>query len=684
METNSKQSKTIALCGNPNVGKSTIFNSLTGLKQHTGNWPGKTVSNAKGFFETKKSRYTIVDIPGTYSLFAHSPEEEIARDFICFGNSEKTVIVCDGTNLQRSLPLCLQTLEITNNAILCVNLLDEAKAKNIEIDLEALSKRLSIPVIGTVAKDKKSLKSLISELEKEGNSKTSYKVIYPEKIENAISVLEPILKEKLGEKISPRWLALRLLENDTAFIKQAEVCLNTDISSDKEILKALENAKEILGEDIKNLKDIVSRSVILSSEILISGIVSSNNGYSQKDRKADKFLTGKISGFLVMLLLLCFIFWLTVTGANYISSHLSSLMFFIEEKLNLLFLSLGFPVILRRILIEGVWRVPAWVVSVMLPPMAIFFPLFTLLEDSGYLPRIAFNLDKPFKKCNGCGKQALTMCMGFGCNAAGVIGTRIIDSKRERMLAILTNNLVPCNGRFPTIITLIAIFFVSSSSVLSAVLLTFFILIGIFVTFFSTKLLSKTVLKGSPSSYILEMPPYRKPQFIKVIIRSVFDKTAFVLARAVAVAVPAGIIIWALANITISNHSLIFYCSEFLNPIAEAMGLDGVILLAFILGFPANEIVIPIALMAYLGNGNISDISSVSLIGEILISNGWTIKTALCTIIFSLFHWPCSTTVLTIKKETGSFLWTLFAIFYPTLLGAVCCVFINLIFNVFA
>jgi len=377
------------------------------------------------------------------------------------------------------------------------------------------------------------------------------------------------------------------------------------------------------------------------------------------------------------------IFWITISGANYPSALLSDLFFYIQGKLTALFNWLGAPDWLHDSLVLGLYRTLAWVVSVMLPPMAIFFPLFTLLEDSGYLPRIAFNLDKPFKKCNACGKQALTMCMGFGCNAVGVTGCRIIDSKRERLLAIMTNNLVPCNGRFPTIISIITMFFCIGSglthSLLSALILTAVILFGIATTFAVTKLLSKTVLKGEPSSYTLELPPYRKPQIGKVIVRSVFDRTLFVLGRSVAVAAPAGLIIWIMANIFINDISILQHCASFLDPFAQLLGLDGVILLAFILGSPANEIVVPIIIMAYMNTGSLSELSSLSAMRELFIANGWTVYTAISVILFSLLHWPCATTILTIKKETGSIKWTALAVLLPTALSIVICMLFNFI-----
>ena len=376
-----------------------------------------------------------------------------------------------------------------------------------------------------------------------------------------------------------------------------------------------------------------------------------------------------------MIALLALIFWITISGANYPSQMLSEGLFWVQDRLTDFFMWMHAPEWLHGALVLGVYRVLAWVVSVMLPPMAIFFPLFTLLEDFGYLPRVAFNLDHYFKKANTCGKQALTMCMGFGCNAAGVVGCRIIDSPRERMIAMLTNNFVPCNGRFPTMISIISMFFVGSiatgftGSLLSTLMLTGVIILGVMLTFAMSKLLSKTVLKGVPSSFTLELPPYRRPQIGKVIVRSLLDRTIFVLGRAVIVAAPAGFIIWILANVTAGDATLLSHCAAFLDPFGKLFGLDGTILFAFILGFPANEIVVPIMIMTYMATGTLTEIDDLMALKELLVANNWTWVTALCVIVFSLVHWPCSTTCLSIKKETKSWKWTAIGFLLPTVTG---------------
>ena len=613
----------IAVAGNPNVGKSTLFNALTGMNQHTGNWPGKTVSNARGSCKYKGKNFVFVDLPGTYSLMSNSTEEEIARDFVCFGEPDLVVVVVDATCLERNLNLALQILEITKNVIVCVNLMDEARKKKIIIDLDELSLQLGVPVIGTSARSKSGLEDLKNEIyELAVNKKKTYgtNIEYNEKIEKAISKLKPIVESLIDNKLNSRWLSIKLLDMNVKLHRTLNKFLLFDIMENQEIKQTLKEINReffVGGFNLDLLRDeIVSNIIQKAQRVYEISVKLQDKKYTQLDRKIDKLLTSKLTGIPIMILLLFVVFWITITGANYPSDLIADGLFFLQDKLVELFETIGVPQWLNDVVVLGIYRTLAWVVSVMLPPMAIFFPLFTLLEDSGYLPRIAFNLDKFFKKASAHGKQALTMCMGFGCNACGIIGCRIIDSPRERLIAILTNNFVPCNGRFPTLIAIISMFFAGVialpyRSFVSTLLLTGTIIIGVFMTFLTSKFLSKTILKGMPSSFILELPPYRRPQIGKVIIRSIFDRTLFVLGRAVLVAAPAGLLIWLMSNIFIGEMSVLSYCSNFLDPFARLIGMDGIILMAFILGFPANEIVMPIIIMSYLCTGTLTNFESL-------------------------------------------------------------------------
>lgn len=626
---------TIALAGNPNVGKSTIFNSLTGMHQHTGNWPGKTVANATGEAKINNKEFIFVDIPGTYSLMAHSEEEEIARDYICNGNADVTVVVVDSTCLERNLNLAFQIMELTPNVILCVNLLDEAKKKKIKIDLEKLSKILGVPVVGTTAKKKKTLENL---------KETIYKVA----------------TEKI--KCTPKMIEYEEKEHES-------------------------NRNQEEKNKAKNAEEKVTKILNKAEEICKQVCTFENKNYSERDRKIDKILTSKKYGIPIMILFLAIIFWITIIGANYPSEILFTFFGWIQKKLIYMATYINCPQWLSDMLILGVYQTLTWVISVMLPPMAIFFPLFTFLEDLGYLPRIAFNMDKFFKKACCTGKQMITMCMGFGCNACGVTGCRIIDSPRERLIAILTNNLVPCNGRFPFLISVATIFIAGSygkfSSILATISVIGVIIFGIFLTLIISKILSKTILKGMPSSFVLELPPYRKPQIGKILIRSLFDRTLYVLKRAIKVAAPAGLVIWIMANTTIQGNTILTIVANFFDPFAKLMGLDGYILTGFVLGIPANEIVLPIILMCYLKTKTLTNMESTMEIGEILKQNGWNILTAINVMIFTILHFPCATTLMTIKKETGKWKWVGLSFLIPTICGILVCFVTTGIYNIF-
>ena len=653
----------VALVGTPNVGKSTIYNALTHNHEHTGNWAGKTVGVTKGECDYLDCKYIFYDLPGTYSLISKSKEEVVATDFIVFEDFDVAVVVSDATSLDKGINLALQTKEICKNVVVCINLVDEAKKKGITIDYDLLEKRLGSRVIPTSARDKMGLEELLNAIK--SSKPQEYLDISYGILDSPIKSLVSTIKT---DQYNPKWIALKILEDNTYYIQKLEklgleipsYTVDVDVHLEVAIKLSFE-AKQILKDVITYKKDTHDRT-----------------------RKIDKILTSKIWGIPIMLGILFICFYITIIGANYPSSLLFSFFSSLEEPLANLLEFISLPSGFIDLLVNGVYKTLYWVISVMMPPMLIFFPMFTFLEDLGVLPRIAFNMDRAFSKCKACGKQALTMCMGIGCNAVGVTGARIIDSKRERLIAILTNIFMPCNGKFPSLIAIITCFFVGLNktygTLLCALILTGFIALGIILTFLVSYILSKTILKGEPSSFTLELPPYRRPKIWDTIKYSIRERAVFVLGRAVSVAVPAGVLIWVVANVDVQGVPILTYLINFLNPVGLLLGLDGVILLALILGFPANEIVIPIMLMCYLNTSTLIDMDNLNVLKDILVSNGWTIKTALSFIILFMYRFPCSTTLLTIYRETNSKFYTFLSVVVPMSIGVVLCLIINYIF----
>ncbi len=722
----------IALAGNPNTGKSTVFNSITGLRQHTGNWPGKTVTRAEGAFALGENRYKLVDLPGTYSLATSSVDEEIARNFILFGQPDVTVIIVDANHLERNLNLTLQILEITDRVVICLNLIDEAKSHGTTIDERSLTRRLGVPVISTIASSGEGIDRLLNTI---ANVATGTIVNRPRRLRKLNRKFKPYILELAAEirqefpsLSNPEWISIRLLDGDRKIEEaltsgellelssQTSNTGNNDqpAANPSQVQEAGESATIISAERIIDLarklgqnigvnfqdqlvEDIYTEAVsIASASVIIDGKKSAFN----LGRKIDNIVTSRWLGFPVMLGLLTAVFWLTIAGANVPSGMIATLL---VDTIHPMLMSLGeklyFPWWLSGFLFDGVYLATAWVIAVMLPPMAIFFPLFTMLEDSGYLARVSFNLDGMFKKAGAHGKQALTMSMGFGCNAAGVIATRIIDSRRERLIAIITNNFALCNGRWPTQI-LIATIFIGTlvppylAGIVSAAAVVGIAVLGIVLTFVVSWTLSSTLLRGEQSSFTLELPPFRRPRFWSILYTSLIDRTLFVLWRAVLFAAPAGALIWLMGNIYVGGTSLSEHTVSFLESPGLLLGLNGIILLAYILAIPANEIVIPTLLMLTVttvagttnageGAGVMFEPDSVKNIGEILRAGGWTLLTGVNLMLFSLIHNPCSTTIYTIWKETNSRRWTIVSALLPLLMGFVVCYLVAQVWRIF-
>lgn len=678
-ETGGETRYVVALAGNPNTGKSTVFNRLTGLKQHTGNWPGKTVGKAEGFFDFRDESYRIVDLPGTYSLASTSEDEEIARDFILFGQPDVTVMVADATRLERNMNMVLQVLQITDRAVLCVNLIDEATRNHIEIDLRALSRRLGIPVVGASARIGQGIGELLEAVRAVATGEYVCRpprgFDLPADTAAEVDRLTAAVRQAHPSLSNAEWIATRLLERDEG-VRRAYATPELTALADEIHLAIGHNFHDRWMEQIYAQAGEICAAVVRRQ---------GGEGLLPLDVKLDRILTHRFWGFPIMLALLSLVFWFTIIGANYPSAWLDSLLVgWGHPALRSVFEAVHSPEWLTGLLVDGMYLTTAWVVAVMLPPMAVFFPLFTLLEDFGYLPRVAFNLDELFRRSGAHGKQALTMSMGFGCNAAGVVATRIIDSDRERLIAILTNNFSLCNGRWPTQILLATLFVAAAvpreyGSLVAVTAVMGVVVLGILLMFASSWALSRTVLRGEVSTFHLELPPYRPPQFWQTLYTSLIDRTLIVLWRALVFAAPAGAVIWLTCNIEVGGASIAAHLIEWLDGPAWFMGLNGMVLLAYVLAIPANEIVVPTILMLTLmalgqadgGTAGVLMEGSDEQTRDILLAGGWNLLTAVNLMLFCLLHHPCSTTLYSIYKETRSWRWTALSALLPLALGIV-------------
>ena len=692
----------LALAGNPNTGKSTVFNALTGLRQHTGNWPGKTVVRAEGGFDSGGQRYKLIDLPGTYSLLSTSADEEVARDFILFGNPDVVVVVADATRLERNLNLVLQVLQITQRVVVCLNLMDEAKRNGLTVDADCVAEDLGVPVVPLVARTGEGLPQLLQAIAEVAAGRALGSPYRPhsatEVLERAVAELVPLVAVRFPGLANAHWVALRLLDGDARIVEAVErgeldALVVARVAGDEQrsmqAAQAILQKAEVLRWEVgssfhEELMEAIYADAARIADRAVRAVRPEHARGGDLDRQLDRLLTSRRWGFPVMLALLALVFWLTLSGANYPSQLLYAVLIdWLHPLLQSGAASVGLPWWLRGVLIDGMYLATAWVVSVMLPPMAIFFPLFTLLEDFGYLPRLAFNMDDMYRRVGAHGKQALTSAMGFGCNAAGVVAARIIDSPRERLIAILTNNFSLCNGRWPTQILIASIFigalapgrFANSVAALAVVAVALF---GMGLSLGVSWLLSRTLLKGEASSFYLELPPYRRPRFWQTIYTSLIDRTLIVLWRAVVFAAPAGLVIWSLANIQLQGISIAEHLVHIFDPFAVLLGLNGVVLLAYIVAIPANEIVIPTVLMLTVLMGRATGVGAgacvmfegdAASVEMVLRAGGWTLLTAVNLMLFSLLHNPCSTTLYTIYKETGSGKWTLLAALLPLCMG---------------
>jgi len=666
----------VGLAGNPNVGKSAVFNTLTGGRQHVGNWPGKTIEQAEGNFRHGEWQIHLVDLPGTYSLAAQSPEEIVARDYILSDEPDVIVDVVDATCLERNLNLTLQSLELTDKVVVALNLMDEVRRQGWEIDTEALEKALGVPVIPTVAVEGKGLPELTEAIiaVAEGRRQTHPVLIdYGITIEGHVQDLEADL-DSLGISGQSRWLALRLLEDDPEIVKAFQegdlvhCCLREDATpASPEALQALlrraTRLREATHPDARI--EIVRRRYELAHEVTHRVAHHLRAEETSLTERLDRIITHRIWSWPIMLAILVGVLWITIQGANVPSSWLAGAFGWLAEVVRSFLLGINAPWWVVGSLVDGLIVGTGTVVAVMLPPMIIFFTAFNLLEDIGFLPRIAFNLDRLMRAVGSQGKHTLVAMMSFGCNVTGVLSSRIIESPKDRIVAIVTAPLVLCNGRFGAGLALIILFF--GSRALQMTLLFLFISVGAMLL--ATWFLNRFLFRREPGGFVMELPPFRTPKWDQVIWRTLVHQVGHTMGRAILIAAPATLLIWLLGNLPPGapfEQTAIGHLVRVLAPLGKQLGLTGEMLVALLFTLPAKEIVVSSLAMTY---GLQSTLADSRAILDYL-AQTWTTLVAFSFLTFYMLYLPCLVTVWATWKETRSLKWTVVSLLLPLVMAS--------------
>jgi ferrous iron transport protein B len=668
----------VAMAGNPNVGKSAIFNALTGGRQHVGNWPGKTIERAEGVFYAGDSEIRLVDLPGTYSLAAQSPEEVIARDYILSEEPNVVVNIVDATSLERNLNLTLQILELTDRVVVALNLMDEVERQGWEIDAQALEADLGVPVIPTVATEAEGLPELVAALVDvaSGTRPTEpASVDYGVTVNGHVDDLQADL-EALGMADPARatggrrrWLALRLLEDDPEIVQAFKVgdlsacCLGAGAASPspealQSVLRKAARLRESTRPDAR--VEIVRRRYEFAHDLVQPVMHRVRPASESRTEQVDRFVTHRVWSWPMMLGILIIVLWITIEGANVFSAMLDSVVVWLAGWSRQLLLALDAPWWVTGSLVDGLIVGTGTVVAVMLPPMVIFFTAFNLLEDIGFLPRVAFNLDRLMRVVGSQGKHTLVAMMSFGCNVTGVLSCRIIENAKDRVVAVVTSPLILCNGRFGAGLALIILFFGDRALLVTLVYLT----ISVGAMLLATWLLNRFLFRQEPGGFVMELPPYRRPKWDQVVRRTLIHQVGHTMGRAVMIAAPATLIIWLLGNLPPNaafEQTPLGWLVRALAPLGVPFGLSGEMLTALLFTLPAKEIVVPSLAMTYGLQTTLADSQAVL---DYLVQS-WTPLLAFSFLMFYMLYLPCLVTVWATWKETRSPKWTALSMLLP-------------------